>query len=228
MRPTAVPVTAAPRTPNTLSLTRFPSLRTTVKTTTPRLAPIGSITVLSQRRIGPVGGRGRTRRRIGITTVGPETTNIAPRSTARSEDRSVTRKVVTDPTIQVTTIPRVTSRRIGCRPIESAENLRPIPLSKSSKTGGEGDRREQKVPKDRLGLDKTGDRPSDEPCEQQNQDRRNANPRGEPLPADAKRHDDRQSDENVAFHVENPDESEPNSAYGPEFIGSKERARGAG
>ncbi len=28
----------------------------------------------SQRRIGPAGGRGRTRRKIGITTVGPETT----------------------------------------------------------------------------------------------------------------------------------------------------------
>ena len=55
--------------------------------------------------------RGRMKLSSGPTTVGPETTSTAPRTSATSQARSKSRWAATVPTAQVTRIPRLTSRR---------------------------------------------------------------------------------------------------------------------
>ncbi len=54
----------------------------TWKMTTAKSAPTGSSTLLSQSRIPFTRALGRANCRIGVTTVGPDTTTIAPSMTA--------------------------------------------------------------------------------------------------------------------------------------------------
>jgi|TARA_B100000959_G_scaffold123970_1_gene130151 hypothetical protein len=78
------------------------------KTNTARRAPIGSITMPSHLRILEIVAFGRTVLSIGITTVGPVTTAIAPKSNDSSQEKSRMNLVLTAIIIQVTKIPDVT------------------------------------------------------------------------------------------------------------------------
>ena len=83
---------------------------TALKTIAPRVAPIGSISdpsqVSTRRRRSP----GRMKSSSGPTTVGPETTRIAPSISAADCDRSSSSAAAPAPITHVSSVPMVTSR----------------------------------------------------------------------------------------------------------------------
>ena len=106
------------------------SCKVASRTTIASVAPTGSITMPSQRKIAPVGSRGRAKWSSGITTVGPDTTRIAPMSAALDVDTlSKRRAVAPQPISQVTNAPTVTSRRTTDRPAVRRSIFRPSPPS---------------------------------------------------------------------------------------------------
>ncbi len=83
-------------------------------TTTASRAPMGSMTMPSQRRIPAMLRVGRTVRRIGMITVGPVTTMMAPNSRAKSSCRSNNAMAASAISHQVATAPTVTRLRTTC------------------------------------------------------------------------------------------------------------------
>ncbi len=88
-----------------------------LKVITAIIAPMGSMKMDSHLRIDPTRRLGRAVRRIGPTTVGPDTTRMDPSSTAVARPRSVNAHAVSAPIAQVTATPTVTSdQMIRCDP----------------------------------------------------------------------------------------------------------------
>ncbi|MDT4836417.1 hypothetical protein FQZ97_701140 [compost metagenome] len=88
------------------------SSRLTMKlnTTTASSAPMGSMTMPSQRRMLAIDGFGRTTRSMGTITVGPVTSVRVPNSSARSQEKSSSQWVARVITAQVSRAPMVTMR----------------------------------------------------------------------------------------------------------------------
>ncbi len=93
-RPKRKPPAAPNETPQAMTAAKVPSgalpLRLTMKlnTTTASRAPMGSMTMPSQRRMLPTEARGRITRSMGAITVGPVTRVRVPNSSARSQGKS--------------------------------------------------------------------------------------------------------------------------------------------
>ena len=98
------------------------------KQNSPSVAPMGSIRIPSQRRIVDTGGAGRARRRRGSTTVGPDTTRMAPRSAESRRDSWKRWWTVNVVRPHVMSVPTDTSRNTGRRiprPSSSRSSARP-------------------------------------------------------------------------------------------------------
>ena len=83
----------------------------------------------SHRRMLPPGSRGRAMCSSGITTVGPDTTRIAPINAAPTFEMSKRSHAVVPPITQVMNAPTVTNRRTADRPAVNRSILSPRPPS---------------------------------------------------------------------------------------------------
>ncbi len=100
------------------------------KAMTASIAPIGSMTMLSHLRTDDTSREGRTEARIGAITVGPDTTRMAPTSSATSGGSPRNAVAAKDPSTQVTATPAVTSSQITLWFWRSSRRCRLSPPSK--------------------------------------------------------------------------------------------------
>jgi hypothetical protein len=92
-------------------------------------APMGSITMHSQRKIGATGSRSRTDCSKGSTTVGPDTTKMAPNKNPAEAGTSNSITAAAPPTSQVTPRPTVTRPATGRPTVRTLASSRPRPPS---------------------------------------------------------------------------------------------------
>ncbi len=116
--------------PNRLSTaSSVSSARTSSNATSAAVAPIGSMSTPSARRIGPVVPAGRTNRSSGPTTVGPVTTSTVARTIATSFEMPKISRAEYQPTIPVTMAPIVIRRRTTTPVLRSSRGGRSSPPS---------------------------------------------------------------------------------------------------
>ncbi len=89
--------------------------KTALKQNTLNAEPMGSTTIPSQVRMVATDPRGRASRSSGMTTVGPDTTRMAPSTTATRRGSSKNRTAATVASTQVMRTPTVTSQVTGRR-----------------------------------------------------------------------------------------------------------------
>ena len=131
IRPTAAP---APNVVARRRAMRLPERSSTMASSTPMAsdAPTGSIRIPSHRSTEAAGSRGRTTRRSGLITVGPDTVRIAAMRMAISASTSNRINVATVPTAHEIATPTVTRRNTGARASPNDRQWSPVPPSKSS------------------------------------------------------------------------------------------------
>ena len=166
----------------------------------PSVAPRGSITIPSHRRIVASGSAGRAWCSSGPTTVGPDTTSTAPRrNEARTgwSNSSCAAGRHQQPGEHGAQRHQPEHRPPGA-PAEVGQ-----PQLQAAGEQQQADRqrhhREQRVAEDRVRLDPPEDRPGDQPAGQQQHDRRDAERGPEPLQPDAEHDDEGDAPKDLAF-----------------------------
>ena len=107
-------------------------------TSTASRAPMGSMTIPSQRRMLATCVVGRTLRSIGTITVGPVTTVSAPNRIASSREKFSNQYVASVVTSQVINRPLLTKRRTTCsRPLISLKRKVRLPSNSTTATASE-------------------------------------------------------------------------------------------